>query len=217
MDKLTVYIPNLPERTDRIKSITHQFAGREEFVLHIVPAIRHVIGAYGQWKTFVSIVRKEAEKNQPYFIFCEDDHVFTNNYEFDYLTKCIIEADKYEADILCGGIGLVKDPIQCGEHLFWIRTFNGMQFTVIFRRFYQRILNSDQSEGYICDNYLSELSDNKFVMYPFISKQKEFGYSDITIYNNEKGHINRCFLNVNNTLKAVAKVKNYYESITTEL
>ena len=92
-----------------------------------------------------------------------------------------------------------------------------MQFTVIFRRFYQRILNSDQSEGYICDNYLSELSDNKFVMYPFISKQKEFGYSDITIYNNEKGHINRCFLNVNNTLKAVAKVKNYYESITTEL
>ena len=84
--------------------------GKDEFKLHIVPAFEHSNGAWGLWQTFYTIVSTEAEKNSPFFIFGEDDHIFTDNYTFDFLSKNIEDADSLGADILSGGMSWFDNP-----------------------------------------------------------------------------------------------------------
>ena len=111
----------------------------------------------------------------------------------------------------------LHDAIQCTEHLFWIKAFNGLQFTVIYKRFYKKILESNLDEGYVTDFYLSTFSDNKFVMYPFISRQREFGYSDVTTTNNQKGYVDKLFRHTSKSLNILNKVKLFYQNIAHEI
>lgn len=207
---ISVYIPNLTKRTDRKASIEKQFKNKNEFELNIVQAIEHKIGAFGLWQTFMNIVRNEYNKKSNFFIFCEDDHVFTENYNKEYLFERIIEADFLKADILSGGVSWMMTPIQCSKHLFWLERFNGMQFTIIYSRFYETLIQADTKEGFTTDIKISELSDNIFVMNPYISIQKEFGYSDVTSSNNKKGYVNGLFQTTSNRLRILDKVKNFY-------
>lgn len=211
MKTISVYALNLPKRQDRLQSILQQFRGKSEFDFKVISVIQHQIGAYGQWRNFVDLVQQEEKKNSEYFIFCEDDHVFTKDYNFKYLQDCINEAENLKADILCGGVGFVRDAIQCTSNLYWMNVFNGMQFTIVFNRFYKEIIQSDTNEGFISDIYLSEISDSKFVMYPFISLQKEFGYSDITEKNKQKGYLQKCFQHTQKKIEIVKKVRTFYQ------
>lgn len=100
MKQIAVYISNLSYRTDRRRSICKQFYHKQLFKIHFVPAIQHKTGAFGLWKTFLSIVAKERQNDSPYFVFCEDDHVFTEAYTDDFIMRRIEEADSLKADIL---------------------------------------------------------------------------------------------------------------------
>lgn len=207
---IPVYAPNLKFRTDRKESILSQFDGKDEFDLTVVPAIELRNGPWALWQTFYGIVEKEAAKGSPYFIFCEDDHIFTEEYSFENLAARIEEAQKLEADLLSGGMSWIKHPVQVSEHLFWVSKFNGMQFTVIFNRLYQRILDCKTTEGYVVDFHLSYLAKRKFVIYPYISVQKEFGYSDATRWNGEAGRVANSFKHSLDLLEKLAKVKAHY-------
>lgn len=213
MNKIPVYVPNLKERTERKDSILNQFKMKPEFVLTIVPAIKNKIGAWRLWQTFIKIVEEEDRKKSDFFIFCEDDHVLLKNYSNQYLLENIIAANERNADLLCGGVSWLHDAIQCTEHLFWIKAFNGLQFTVIYKRFYKKILESNLDEGYVTDFYLSTFSDNKFVMYPFISRQREFSYSDVTTTTNQKGYVDKLFRHTSKSLNILNKVKLFYQNI----
>ena len=90
MKQIAVYISNLSYRTDRRRSICKQFYHKQLFKIHIVPAIQHKTGAFGLWKTFLSIVAKERQNDSPYFVFCEDDHVFTEAYTDDFIMRRIL-------------------------------------------------------------------------------------------------------------------------------
>ena len=217
MGKISVYALNLSNRPDRLKNIQKQFHKKSEFNFNVVSAIKHEIGAYGQWKSLIRIVKQEIEKNSDFFIFCEDDHVFTKDYNFEYLSDSIKQADRLGADFLCGGVAYIVDAIQCTEHLFWVKTFNGLQFTIIFNRFYERIVNADVGDGFVTDFYFSEISDSKFVMYPFVSCQREFGYSDVTETNNQKGYVDKLFRSTSKTLNILNKVKLFYQKIPYEI
>ena len=190
---INVYVANLEKRKERFESIQKEFANKNEFNLNIVSAIEKKVPAWGLWQTFHRIVEKESYKETPYFIFCEDDHCFTKDYSLDYLDKCIKEAEVYSADILSGGMSWFDTPVQVSDNLFWVSKFNGMQFVIIFARFYERILSSKTDDGYITDLHLSRLSHKIFVTFPYISKQKDFGYSDVTQKNNIEGRIEKLF------------------------
>ena len=82
---IAVFVPNLNKRTDRKESVLAQYAGKKEFDLYIVPAIEHANGSWGLWQTFYQIVSQEAEKDTPFFIFGEDDHIFSNCYTSEFL------------------------------------------------------------------------------------------------------------------------------------
>lgn len=211
---ISVYAPNLNKRKDRKDSITREFSDRKEFKLTIVPAKSHPIGAYGLWNTFCDIVRHESEENSSFFIFCEDDHHFTNNYQTAFLKECIEKADSLEADLLLGGVSWLRHPVQIAKNLYSISAFNGMQFTVIFNRLYQKIIEFSERES-VVDVFLSHISKNIFVIHPFISVQKEFGYSDATTVNNKPGRVPSLFRNTEARLNRLTKVRDSYQHTLT--
>lgn len=90
------------------------------------------------------------------------------------------------ADVLLGGVGGFGKlyPLQNG--LFWTDWFWCTQFTVIYKSAYESILQADFKETDVADEFLSKLFSNKMVIGPFISKQVDFGYSDVTRENNQK-------------------------------
>lgn len=207
---ITVNVINLKHRADRRSHIIKQFYDKPEFLINIVPAITHEKGTYGLWQTILQIVREEKEKDSDFFILCEDDHTFTENYSSELLLSCILQAKSLSADILCGGCSWFHSAVQITKALFWVDKFTGMQFTVIFNKFYQQILNANFGEDVIADLSLSSITNYKFIIYPYISIQKEFGYSDVTLRNEEEGYINRLFNASIKRLDVLNKVKKYY-------
>lgn len=214
--KLQVYAVNLAARAERRASIISEFEGRDEFELHIVPAIEHRNGPYGLWQTFYGIVEEQERMGSEFFVFCEDDHFFTEAYSKDTLFHYIRLAQSLEADLLSGGMSVCRNAVEVAPGLFWVNWFNGMQFTVIFRRCYPKILAAKTSEGYAVDIQLSYLAKRKYVMTPYISVQREFGYSDATSINEEEGRITHFFKKHESLLAQLHKVGNHYSAISPE-
>lgn len=97
--------------------------------------------------------------------------------------------------------------------LCWLDTFWGTQFVVVFRSFYEAILNEVFFDTDAADVKLSEMTSNKFVMYPMISHQKEFGYSDVTNTNSEKGYINKITTEAELRIENLVKKSKQYKNI----
>lgn len=207
---ITVNVVNLRHRTDRQKHIIKQFSDKPEFLINIVPAIVHEKGSYGLWQTILQIVYEEKKRGSDFFILCEDDHTFTENYSDELLINSILQAKSLNADMLSGGYSWFRCAVQISKNIFWVDKFTGMQFTVIFNKFYQPILDTNFGEEVIADLSLSDITDYKFVIYPYISIQREFGYSDVTLKNAEKGYVNRIFNTSIERLNILNKVRNFY-------
>lgn len=207
----TVYIVNLPQRTDRREHILTQFYDRLEFIVHIKTPVVHTIGAVSLWLTLRDIVKEEKEKDSPYFILCEDDHTFTNAYSAELLEKCIMRADSLQADILSGGVSWFSSAVKTDDSLFWIERFTGMQFTVIYNRFYDQLLESAYDDLVVTDFHISEMTQRKLMIYPYISVQSEFGYSDVTKQNNDSGYVEKIFHAAINRFEVLNKVAEHYQ------
>lgn len=179
---LPVYIISLPERLDRRENIFKEFADKPEFEIHMVEAIKHKIGAVGLWLSIKKIIEEVLVKNDDDFIIlCEDDHHFTHHYDCNMFISNIIDAASVGAQLLYGGVCRFGDVVPVKEGLFWVDWSWCTQFVVIYRTAFQSIINAHFTEKDVADEYLSTLFSNKFLIYPFISVQKDFGYSDIEL------------------------------------
>jgi len=193
MDKTNVFAINMVKRVDRRSSIVSEFSGNKEFCLTIVPAIEHQVGAVGLWKTLCEIVGRASEKDLDYVVVCEDDHTFTSHYLAINLQKVIADAVQFQADVLLGGGSWFTTCIPMGRNLHWVEKFSGLQFTIIFKKFYRKILGADFHLNDAADYKISSLSDQIYFIHPFISVQKDFGYSDVTADNNKRDAIESLF------------------------
>lgn len=208
-----VYILNLENRTDRKAHLAEQFENKPEFEVRYVRPLNHPRANISLWLTMQAIVKHEIEEGSDYFIFCEDDHKFTQDYHYDFLAQNINNAQKLNADILSGGVSWASKQIQITDHLFWIEKFSGLQFTVIFKRFYSKISTGSFTEADCADGKISTLTDRIFMVYPVISIQREFGYSDVTPKNNIKGRVDSLFKRRNQLLEIHNKVRSYYQKL----
>jgi GR25 family glycosyltransferase involved in LPS biosynthesis len=211
MQQIPTYIINLLRRTDRKTHILKQFKNREEFNIKIVKAVESQLGAIGLWKTITKIIKDLTPKDAEYILICEDDHLFTAKYTKECLFKNIRLAENNGADILLGGVSWLDNAVQISQDLFWVDKFSGLQFTVIFKRFYDVILNAEFNNNDVADHKIATLTDKKFVIYPFISTQKEFGYSDVTVKNDESGWVDSLFAGTSEKLHQLKKVFNFYQ------
>lgn len=196
-DKPDYYIPvyaiNLKERTDRREHLLKEFQNKEEFELTIVDASVHSIGAVGLWNSIVRAVEMAKEKGDDIIIICEDDHFFTKNYSSKLLFREIVEANVQGADVLLGGICGFGHAARAGVCRYRVDWFWSTQFVVVYSHFFDKIVSYQFADTDTADGVLSELAANKMVIFPFISEQKEFGYSDVTMHNNRVGAVDTFF------------------------
>lgn len=215
MNKITLlptYIINLPERLDRKSHVIDQFSKMSNFCVNIIEACDHKIGSVGLWQSLVKIVNIAQENNYELVLVCEDDHMFSTEYENITLLSAINEANELGADVLLGGISWSSNCIPVSKSLFWVEKFSGLQFTVIFNRFYETILLAEFGEGDAADYKISALSERKYFIFPFISTQKEFGYSDVTLKNNQTNRVEALFKDSLMRVHAVNQVIGHYHA-----
>lgn len=208
---ISVYIINLKNRTDRLEHAFQQFHGRNEFEVHVIEAIRHEIGAVGLWQSFRSCISTAIENDDDVIIICEDDHQFTSAYNKHYLFKNILDASEQSCDLLLGGIGKFNHAVPITANRYWIDFFWSTQFVIVYKKLFKNILKKPFDITVTSDGLLSELTSHKMVLYPFISVQRDFGYSDVTQLNNDvKGLIPSYFESCEKTLEKYRKVYDTY-------
>lgn len=177
--KIPVFAINKRERAERRTHILKEFEGREEFRLEIVDAIEDENGAWGLWQTIREIVREHGGRNK-FLIICEDDHAFTEHYSREVFLSLLVNAKRMDAEIVLGGVSYFDVALQVTNDLFWVSIFNGLQFTVISESLYDKIISYKFKNDDHADFILSALTDNAFIIFPFLSVQKDFGYTDIS-------------------------------------
>ena len=204
---LPVYVINLKNRADRRKHIKAQFRGKKEFKLTWIDAVEHPIGAVGLWKSMVKAVETAIENDDDIMIICEDDHTFTPQYSKEYLLASIVGADEQGAELLSGGIGGFGTAVPVAANRYWVDWFWSTQFVVIFKPLFQKILDYDFKDTDTADGVLSAIAKDKMTMYPFVSIQTDFGYSDVTRSNNEiSGMVDHLFQKADYRLSIVHRV-----------
>lgn len=182
---IPTYIINLPERTERREHILNEFKGKSEFSINIVDAYKHQVGAVGLWMTMRKIISMAMSKNDDFVLICEDDHVFTEFYSKEYLFKSIVQSQLYGANILSGGAGYFGLAVPITPNAYWINPAGCTQFTIVFKKFYKKVLEAAYDNTVMADMFLSEMTSNRMVIYPYISVQRDFGYSDATSLHNK--------------------------------
>lgn len=208
---IPTYVINMKERLDRKKHIIAEFKGRDEFDVTYMDACTHTIGAVGLWNSIVRIIRLAIENEDDVIVICEDDHYFTKNYSKEFLIENILEAHEQGADVLSGGIGGFGYAVPIARNRYWVDWFWCTQFIVVYKKFFRKIIDYAFKENDTADGVISQISNNKMVLYPFISRQKEFGYSDITQNNKDNpGLITQLFQQADAYLSAIHKVSNFY-------
>ncbi|NLR78249.1 hypothetical protein [Chitinophaga eiseniae] len=184
---------NLKHRVDRKEHIESQFLNKQEFAMELIEASEHSIGAVGLWLSIKRVVACAKDEGLSYVLICEDDHEFTGNYSPEYLNCCIEECANRDGDILLGAVSWFDNAIPVSDSLFWIDKFTGAQFLIIYERFYEVILHAPFEVGDDADLKIAALTREKYLISAPVSKQAEFGYSDITPGNGEFGRVSKLF------------------------
>ncbi len=205
-DNVTIptYVINLPERTDRLEHIKKEFKEKPEFDVQIIEACKHEVGALGLWLTIRKIIELAIVNDDEVIVICEDDHKFTEAYTKEYLIKNILEAHEHGVCILSGGTGKFNNAIPITQNRFWVRHCLSSQFVVIYNHFFRQILEEPYNEKIVADLAYSHMTSNKMVLYPFISTQKDFGYSDITdAHKTDKNLVTNMFIQSDKKFKRI--------------
>ncbi len=207
---IPVYVVNLKNRLNRRYHIEQEFKDRKEFFVNIIEAIKHPIGTIGLWNSLVKVIKTAMNRKEDIVIFCEDDHCFTGGYLKESLFRNMIEAERKEAELLLGGVSNFGIAVPVTSSLYWVDWYWGNQFMIIFQPLFQRILDYSFQEKDMADLVLSSLTMKKMLIYPFISIQKEFGYSDINKLNETPGYVDNLFIKASRRLSIIHKVNQYY-------
>lgn len=209
----STYIINLKKRTDRRAHILEEFKDFPEFNIRLVEPLPHQSAVISLWNTMKHIVRDLTNDTDDYILICEDDHQFTEDYSNEFLIRSINEAKDLNADILLGGVSAFKHALSVSPSLCWVEGFNATQFVIVYRKFFEEILNADFNEYDSADRKLSAITTNQFFINPFISVQKDFGYSDATNTSYEDGMVESLFKSSLGNAKFVKKVTDFYNTL----
>lgn len=200
---IPTYVINLKDRTERLQHIEKEFEEKKEFDLNIVEACEHSNGRVGLWNSIVKIINIAIENKHAHIVICEDDHLFTEHYSKEYFIRNLIDAKEQGVDLFSGGIGGFGFAVPTSKNRYWVDWFFCTQFIVVFENFFHEILSYDFKDEDTADGVLSEISVNKMTIYPFVSIQKDFGYSDVTESNNQNGLITQHFTSTEKRLSQI--------------
>jgi len=131
--------------------------------------------------------------------------------------RAIAATDVLQGDVLAGGISSLNGGMQVGDDLFWMDKFSGTQFIILYQRFFAQILEASFTVNDTADYKIAALSDRKYVIFPFYSTQKSFGYSDVTPRNNEQVNVESLFRDTEVNLRILKDVAGFYKTRNKEV
>ena len=214
VDKIPALSINIPKRKDRLEHVALMFKEKTEFQHNVFRAIEDPIGAIGLWKSFRAIIAKAEQEKLDCILLCEDDHLFTPEYNTIAFLKDVVFAGQIGIQVLLGGVSDFGDIVPISRHIFWVDWFCGTQFMIIYRPIYRDILEYQFLPGDSLDLVLSKLVDLKALIFPFISIQHDFGYSDATAGNNRHGIVDAYFQFTSQRIKKFIKI---WEGLSEEI
>lgn len=178
--KVPTYIINSNDRT------MIEFSDKEEFNIESIETFKKSSTALDVWKSIQKIVKSALQKDEDVILICEDKHVFSKSYSSERIFSAIFQGAFLGADILLGMISGFHQAVVVDENLCWIDHFKSTKFLLLYKQFFTTILDNELSG--IEDIYikLSDLTANKYVIHPFISRENDFDYSNIQLNDLEE-------------------------------
>lgn len=209
---IPVYAIHLNSRPERLKNLKKQFASKPEFDVIYIEATKHKNGAIGLWTNICTAIKIAQQRKDDLIILCEDDHEFTDVYTKKYLIANIVGAYRQNADILNCGIGGFGTAVPISPNRCWVDWFWCTQFVVLFSTIFPKILAYEFRSTDTADGVLSKISNNTQILYPPISKQKNYDYSDIMPHPSQSNFQNNLFSVTNQRLKIITDVYHRYQT-----
>lgn len=139
-------------------------------------------------------------------VVCEDDHEFTGSYRKDVLIRNMVGAYRQGAELLNCGVGGFGNVVPLSPVRGWVDWFWCTQFVVVFSSMFPKILSYNFRDNDTADGILSRLSCHSQVMCSPLSRQKCFGYSDITAHSSQDDLQNGIFACANERLSRCSKL-----------
>ncbi|TWF39953.1 hypothetical protein FHW36_105394 [Chitinophaga polysaccharea] len=139
-----------------------------------LPGVRWHVIPQPDWTTLCILASNAERDNLDFFILSDIKYQFHSNYKKDHLNTGILKAQEANADILLGTVEAFESAIQIDHNLFWIDKFKGLSFVIIFKQFYNRLLQANENDINLSpDHFLSLITASKLLLYPFISNPSE--------------------------------------------
>lgn len=212
MEAIPVHIINLKKRVERKAHVLNEFSKHPEFDAIIIEAIESSEGAVGLWMTIIKILQEGRLYKDSCIVICEDDHEFTDEYSIDLLLDAIDYVSERKGDVLFAGVSWLNNAVPVTEHIYWVEKSSGTQFMIIFKGFFSAIINASFTNFDSADTKISVLTDKKYFISPFLSIQKEFGYSDVTPRNSVAGRVDALFDSSLRKTEIINYLYKFYES-----
>lgn len=208
---IPTYVINSPKRMDKLAHIELQFDGKSEFELMIFEGNKNTTGEIGLWQSILKIINMAFFNEDDVIIICEDSHEFTKDYSKIFLLQNIIEAANQGAEILSGGISNFYHAVPITKNRLWIDTLCCTQFIIVYKSLFTKILKEPFEDADTVSGKLSEITSHKMILFPFISKQKNFENCNVGRIDQQiEINIEDGFVKSEKRLGNILKVKDIY-------
>lgn len=211
---LPVYILNLSSNPQSLANCLKEFKGRIEFEVNIVKGEKDKKGEVRLWESIKRAVKKAVLKKEDLCIICKENHCFTEEYNVEKLLQDIFEAHRIDANYLLGSVEEgFSNMLILPSRLCWIDSFQGTQFIVLFNPFYDLILNEQFYESDIVDEKLSNITSNKFIVYPPVSRNKRIEEDKKNAPNGKVSQLIKKRRNTEKRIKNLIEKTNLYKKM----
>lgn len=201
---IPAYIISLKDESERLHHILAEFHGKNEFSVKIIDSIKHEHKDIQLWNNIVTIAKMAIENDDDVIILVQDDHLFTDSYTKDYLLKNILDANDCNALILSGGNGGFDNVVPLNENRYWVDTLMSIQFLVLYKGLFKKIVKYKFKDDDTADGVLSGITSHKMLLFPFISKKKDFAAH---IHNHTQKTVSEAF---DDAQKRLSCIQNAY-------
>lgn len=169
---LPVYVLSFNALPGLVPQTTEELSGNASFSLRFRDIPDSEREGEGHWHCIVACVREALEEEEDMIIITYDDSFLTASFRLPDFIDQVCQAGLMGCNILLGGVEGLHHVVPINSSLYWIDTFTGSCFLVLFRNVYAKILKESYEKGVSVSELLSFVTSHKMVLYPLISERR---------------------------------------------
>lgn len=143
------------------KNCRENFSGKKEFHISWIKSAFPLPNI--SQKNLNSILTRSIQDEDDVIIIYFDNHRFKTNYSKYSLFKYILMAQFYQADILFCNANKIDYMCKIQDELYWVNNIKESNFIVLYRKFFDKILDVDFLPSKSFSEFISTLSHDKLM------------------------------------------------------